>query len=69
MQVVKSKEVTPSELVDSFLYKLVAVKAITSLSTATIYRMLKTGDFPKPVRIGPKIVRWRGCDLRNFINR
>ena len=39
------------------------VEDITGLSRSTIYRMVKTGQFPPPVRVGPKAVRWRLSDI------
>ena len=36
---------------------------ITGLSRSTIYRMLKTGQFPQPVRVGRKAVRWKLSDI------
>ena len=39
------------------------VEDITGLSRSTIYRMVKTGQFPQPVRVGPKVVRWRLSDI------
>ena len=45
------------------LLKRREVEEITGLSRSTIYRMLNTGQFPQPVRIGPKTVRWRMSDI------
>ena len=39
------------------------VEEITGLSRSTIYRMVKTGQFPQPVRVGRKAVRWRLSDI------
>lgn len=33
------------------------------VSTDSIWRWKRTGDFPKPVRIGPNCTRWRLTDL------
>ena len=35
------------------------VEEMTGLSRSTIYRYLKAGRFPRPVRIGRRAVRWR----------
>jgi prophage regulatory protein len=34
------------------------LKAATGLSPATIYRMMKDGDFPRPKKIGRQAVGW-----------
>ena len=45
------------------LLKRREVEEITGLSRSTTYRMVKTGQFPQPVRVGPKAVRWRLSDI------
>ena len=35
------------------------VERLVGLARPTIYRMLKSGRFPRPVRIGSTAVRWR----------
>jgi prophage regulatory protein len=34
------------------------VEALTGLSRSTLYRMMETGDFPKPVKLTRKAVAW-----------
>ena len=36
-------------------------------STATIYRWIKQGHFPKSIQIGPNSVVWRASDIERFI--
>ena len=43
------------------------VEEITGLSRSTIYRHLEQGIFPKPVRIGPRAVRWSLSEILNYI--
>ena len=33
------------------------------VSHATIYRWIKEGSFPKPVRLGANMVRWKASDI------
>lgn len=35
-----------------------AVEAATGLSRSSIYAMMDTGDFPRPIRIGKRAVAW-----------
>ena len=44
------------------------VEEITALSRSTIYRMVKTGQFPQPVKIGSRAVRWRLSDINAWID-
>jgi prophage regulatory protein len=39
------------------------VEDVTSLDITTIYRKMKAGDFPKPVRVGRRRVAWRQSDI------
>ena len=34
------------------------VLALTGLSTTSLYRRIREGTFPRPVRIGPNAVAW-----------
>ena len=43
------------------------VEIITGLSRSSIYRLMKEGDFPRPVRVGPTAVRWRESDIEAWM--
>lgn len=45
------------------------VEAITGLSRATIYRLIKQGIFPKPLRIAPGRVAWKPSDIRDWMEQ
>lgn len=45
------------------------VEEITSLDITTIYRKIKVGDFPKPVRVGRRRVAWRESDIAAWQTR
>ncbi len=38
------------------------------LSTATIYRMIAEGKFPKQIRLGARSVGWLESDINNWLN-
>ena len=42
------------------------VKSCTGLSRTTIHRMVKSGDFPSPRRIGKRAVAWLSSDLARW---
>ena len=50
------------KLVDRLLNKW-AVERETSLDITTIYRRMKAGTFPQPVRVGKRRVAWRESDI------
>lgn len=37
-----------------------------TLSKSTIYRLIKSGHFPAPVKISCRRVAWRKCDLDDW---
>ena len=39
------------------------VEAKTGLSRSTIYEKMKSGTFPKPVKLGPRAVGWLESDI------
>lgn len=43
------------------------VEDLTSISTSTIYDMMKRGAFPRPVKIGLRRVAWVEADVQNWI--
>jgi prophage regulatory protein len=40
-----------------------AIEERTSLDITTIYRKMKAGTFPQPVRVGKRRVAWRESDV------
>ena len=43
------------------------VAALLRIHPRSVWRAATAGDIPKPIRIGPKVVRWRMADLQAFI--
>lgn len=39
------------------------VEARTGLARSTIYDWMKRGEFPKPVKLGARLVAWRESDI------
>lgn len=42
------------------------VRCRYGISSATLYRWIRVGLFPRPVRLGPNTVGWRVSDLEVF---
>ena len=51
-------------LPDSAYVRLPTVAGWRNTSTATVWRHVKAGLLPKPVKLGPNITAWRVGDLR-----
>ena len=43
------------------------VERATCLSKATLYRMMNSGTFPKPVRLSERTVGWLRRDIEEWI--
>ena len=50
------------------LWRLPTVKAKTTLSEPSIYRLMKQGIFPKPIKIGHRAVAWKSTEVESFID-
>ncbi|MDA8153973.1 MAG: AlpA family transcriptional regulator [Acidithiobacillus sp.] len=60
----KKNEVTAAQEV---LDRLPAVQARVNASKTSIYGWMKSGDFPQPVKLGPRAVAWRRSDVDAWI--
>ena len=43
------------------------IPALIPISKASVWRAVKDGRFPKPVKLGPKTTAWRVEDIRALI--
>ena len=43
------------------------VEGLTGLSRASIYRLMRRGRFPLPVRVSARAVRWKASDITIWI--
>lgn len=46
-----------------------AVEAMTGLSRSSIYDLGAQGEFPKPIPLGPKCVRWLQHEVQDWIRQ
>ena len=54
-------------VVEKRALKLEEVLGLVSLSSATVYRMMSQGEFPRPVRIGVRAARWRSDEVEECL--
>lgn len=50
------------------LLRLPAVMAKTTFSEPSIYRLMKAGAFPKPLKLGERAVAWRSDEVDAWID-
>ncbi|WP_132242910.1 helix-turn-helix transcriptional regulator [Primorskyibacter sedentarius] len=43
------------------------VQARTGLSPSTLYDWMKRGQFPKPVKLGSRLVAWRETEVAEWL--
>ena len=43
------------------------VEERTGLSRSAIYRLMRAHQFPIPIRVGPRAVRWPQSEINEFI--
>lgn len=43
------------------------VEARTALSRSSLYRLMRSGEFPAPLQIGPRAVRWRASEIESWV--
>ena len=49
------------------LLKLAEVVKLVQLTESTIYRLMRSGDFPCGIKIGKRNVRWRKAELIDWL--
>ena len=52
---------------DDRLLTRAEVESITTLSRSSLYRKMRSGTFPEPIRIGDRAVRWLASEIRDWI--
>lgn len=50
------------------LLRLPSVENITGLSKSEIYRRVKTGAFPKPIKLGARAVAWSSASVQYWLD-
>ena len=45
-----------------------SVERMTGLSKSTLYRLIKQGSFPPPLRLTRKAVRWRRDEINEWLS-
>lgn len=65
---VTTSEVPPSNAHFPFLMRMTHVTRHTGLSRATIYRLMKDGQFPQNFLIGKSAKAWKDSDIRSWID-
>ena len=57
------------QVTDIQLLNAKEVCAAVGISTATMYRLIRNGKFPRPLKLGPQATRWRFDEVAAHIER
>ena len=44
------------------------VETRCGLARSSIYRLMRSGQFPEPVKVGPRAVRWPASEIEEWLN-
>jgi len=44
------------------------IEALLVMGRSTLYRLMRSGDFPPPIRIGPRSVRWYRSEVEAHLS-
>lgn len=61
-----SHAVLPSSPDDVSFLRLPDVKLLTGLSRSTLYALVRSKNFPKPVQLGPRTVAWVRSEVKEW---
>lgn len=59
---------TTAQTVSDPILRMPGVKAATGLSRATIYRLIKSEDFPKPKKLSSQAVGWPTSVINSWLS-
>lgn len=47
---------------------IVKPKGLLPISRSTFWKGVKSGKYPQPIKLGPKITCWKWSEINNLIN-
>lgn len=63
------EQATAGELSENgFIRQSDLIPNIVPFSSATLWRQVKSGEFPKPVKLSKGVTAWRRSDVRAWID-
>ncbi len=59
----------PDTLSAASFLRLPQVLSIVPVSRSTWWSRVRSGDFPQPVKLGPRMTAWRAADIADLLER
>ena len=50
------------------LLKIREVAALFRVNVSTIYKMVREGEIPAPIRVGSTATRWRAAEIKKYLD-
>ena len=63
-----SEKIDPKWIMSDRLLTRPEVETRCGITRSTIYRMMRAGQFPEPVKVGPSAVRWPESEIEEWLN-
>ena len=57
-----------SEMQCEILLRLPSVLGYVPFKRSTLWKLIRDGKFPRPVKIGQRAVAWKLSEVRHFVN-
>jgi len=64
-----SYRIVPETLSSSSFLRLPQVLSLVPVSRSTWWSRVRSGDFPQPVKLGPRMTAWRAADIAALLER
>ena len=52
---------------DDRLLRREEVETRCGIARTTIYRLMRCGEFPEPIKVGPRAVRWPASEIESWV--
>lgn len=60
--------VSTAVLNQAFIRQPSILKEVLPVSASTLWRYVKAGKFPKPIKLSERVTAWRSEDIRTWID-
>lgn len=57
----------PNSSTKIFIRQKDLLKTFVPFSATTLWRKIKAGEFPAPIKLGPSITAWRGQEIEEWV--
>ena len=66
-QMHNTHQLNPNSSVKLFIRQKDLLKTFVPFSATTLWRKIKAGEFPAPIKLGPSITAWRGEEIEEWV--